>query len=73
MPTTITINDISGATPYDVYVCDSSEITCIYVETVGSGDLPTNFDVPSIMEGQTSYVLKIVDNNNCVVTETLTP
>lgn len=72
MPTTITINNISGATPYDVYVCDSSEITCIYIETITSGDLPTNVNVPSVMEGQSSYVLKIIDNNNCVVKETLT-
>ena len=72
MPTTITINNISGATPYDIYVCDSSEITCIYIETINIGDLPTNVNVPSVMEGQSSYVLKIIDNNNCVVKETLT-
>jgi hypothetical protein len=72
MPTTITINNISGTTPYDIYVCDSSEITCIYIETINTGNLPTNINVPSVMEGQSSYVLKIIDNNNCVVKETLT-
>lgn len=73
MPTIITINNVSGVTPYDVYICDTSEINCIYIDTVSAGNLPTNFDVPSIVEGQSSYILKIIDDNNCVIKETLTP
>lgn len=72
MPTVITINTISGTTPYDIYVCDSSEINCIYINTINSGALPTNFTIPSIIEGQPSYVLKIIDDNNCVIKENLT-
>ena len=65
MPTNININNISGATPFNVYLCDEFNITCIYIDTVPSSLLPYNFQVPSIMEGQVSFNIKVVDNNNC--------
>jgi hypothetical protein len=65
MPTNININNISGATPFNVYLCDEFNVTCIYIDTVPSSSLPYNFQVPSIMEGQVSFNLKVVDNNSC--------
>jgi hypothetical protein len=65
MPTNININNISGATPFNVYLCDEFNITCIYIDTVPSSSLPYNFQVPSIMEGQVSFNIKVVDNNSC--------
>ena len=65
MPTNININNISGATPFNVYLCDEFNITCIYIDTVPSSLLPYNFQVPSIMEGQVSFNIKVVDNNGC--------
>jgi hypothetical protein len=65
MPTNININNISGATPFNVYLCDQENISCIYIETIPSSSLPYNFQVPIIMEGQTSFNLKVVDNNGC--------
>lgn len=65
MPTNININNISGATPFNVYLCDEFNITCVYIDTVPSSSLPYNFQVPSIMEGQGSFNLKVVDNNGC--------
>jgi hypothetical protein len=57
MPTNITINNITGSSPFDV-------------DTVST--LPYSFDVPIILEGLMSYSLKIVDDNNCSITEILT-
>lgn len=71
MPTTITINNISGATPYDVYVCSNPATTCVYIDTITS--IPYVFDVPQILDGQSSYILKVVDDNDCSIIETLTP
>jgi hypothetical protein len=71
MATEITINDIIGASPYDVYICDSSQITCVYISTITT--TPYIFNVPVLLEGQSSYVLKIIDDNNCSITQTLTP
>ena len=66
MPTNILINNISGATPFNVYLCDQVNVTCVYIDTIPSLSLPYNFQVPSIMENQPSYNLKVVDNNGCV-------
>ena len=65
MPTNILINNISGATPFNVYLCDQVNVTCIYIDTIPSLSLPYNFQGPSIMEGQVSFNLKVIDNNGC--------
>lgn len=65
MPTNININNISGATPFDIYLCDESNISCVYINTIPSSLLPYDFQVPTIMETQTSFNLKVVDNNGC--------
>ena len=65
MPTNININNISGATPFNVYLCDEFNITCVYINTIPSSSLPYDFQIPIIMEGQVSFNLKVVDNNGC--------
>ena len=71
MPTTITINGVTGATPFDVYLCDDSLTTCVYVNTITGGTY--SFDVPTILDGQASYNLKTIDNNGCEVINNLIP
>ncbi len=70
MPIDITINNITGASPYDVYVCDDPVSTCIYINTITI--LPYQFEVPSIMSSNTVFNLKIVDSNGCLTYQTLT-
>jgi hypothetical protein len=65
MPTNININNISGATPFNLYLCDQTNVTCIYIDTIPSSSLPYNFQVPVILENNPSYNLKVVDNNGC--------
>lgn len=64
MPIDITINNISGASPYDVYLCDNPVSVCVYIDTVSS--LPYVFQVPSLMSNDNDFNLKIVDNNGCI-------
>jgi len=71
MPTDITINDISGTTPFDIYVCDNPITSCIYISTITTGDTPYTFSVPLVMEGMTDFNLKVVDDNNCIVYQNL--
>ena len=71
MPAKITINDITGTTPFDIYVCDNPITTCIYIDTIST--LPFEFNIPSIMENQDDYNLKVIDNDNCITFLTLTP
>lgn len=72
MPIDITINNITGSTPFDIYVCDTGSTYCVYVNTVNSGDLPYTFEVPVVYINSTSVNLRIVDDNNCEINEILT-
>ena len=72
MGTNINISSITGITPYDVYVCDTGYTTCIYVSTINSGNLPYSFMIPSIFSSLTNFVVKVIDDNNCVITENIT-
>lgn len=67
MPTDITINNISGSTPFDVYVCDTGYTTCIYVSTITSGDLPYTFEIPPVYNTLTNFVVRVIDDNNCLI------
>ena len=66
MPTQITISTLSGASPFDVYSCDTGYTNCIYIATITSGQVPYSFDLPYIQEGMSSVGIKSVDNNNCI-------
>lgn len=67
MPIEITISDITGTTPFDVYVCDTGNTTCIYVNTINSGDLPYVFRVPLIFQNLPGYNLKVIDDIDCII------
>jgi hypothetical protein len=71
MPTDITINNISGSTPFDVYVCDTGYTTCIYINTIGSVDLPYTFEIPPVYVNLSDFIVKVVDDNECIVLETV--
>jgi hypothetical protein len=64
----IKINSITGVSPYHIYLCDSSGNACFYVKTIN--DLPFTFEVPSPYNKSIEYLLKIVDNNGCIITNT---
>jgi len=68
MPTTITVNNITGSTPYDVYICLSGGSPCYYITSINSGDLPYDFTVPKPIEMFPYYCMKIVDADGCIIT-----
>ena len=70
MPTLVTISSLTGSSPYDVWVCNSASTGCIYVSTISSA--PYSFNVPEIYSELSVFVLKIIDNNNCIKTDTIT-
>lgn len=69
MPTQVTINSITGAQPYDVWICNNTQSSCLYVDTITT--VPYEFNIPLLLDGQTEFKLKIVDNNGCTVYENL--
>lgn len=74
MAVQVTISNITGITlpPYDVYICQSGGTGCFYISTITTGDLPYVFDIPAPNNTSTSYMLKLVDANNCQITGTTT-
>jgi hypothetical protein len=42
----VTINNITGQTPYDIYVCQVDGSGCFYISTIGP-TFPYVFDIPS--------------------------
>jgi hypothetical protein len=63
MITSITVNNITGASPYNIYLCDYPETTCVFIATVSS--LPYTFTIPPSMSTYEIFELKVIDDNGC--------
>lgn len=61
----VTINSITGQSPFDIYICQSNGTGCFYISTITS--TPYVFDIPSPYDTSSSYQLKVVDANNCTI------
>lgn len=68
----VTISNITGATPFDIYICQPTGSSCFYIDTITSSELPYIFDIPVPYDTGTEYMLKVIDNNNCSITGTTT-
>jgi len=66
MAVLVTINSVTGHTPYDVYICQSNGSNCFYMTTTST--IPYQFDIPEPYNNATSYMLKLIDANGCVIT-----
>jgi hypothetical protein len=66
----VTINSITGAQDYDLYVCDTTLLNCVYIDTFNDSDVPLTRTIPSPYDTMTTYSIKIVDANNCEIIKT---
>jgi hypothetical protein len=64
MPKVVTINDITGTTPYNIFLCDNPVTLCVYIGTTST--LPYSFDIPNVLTNQNDYTLKVEDDNGCI-------
>lgn len=62
----VSINSITGQSPYDVYICQPDGSGCFYISTINS--TPYVFDIPEPYNNLTSYMVKIIDAYDCVIT-----
>ena len=65
-----TINAITGSPNYDVYVCDITGTSCVYLDTIADIDLPFTVELPFPYNEMVDYSIKIVDANNCIIIKT---
>jgi len=61
----VTIDSITGQTPYDIYICQTGGTGCFYMTTISS--VPYSFDIPSPYDSSLAYMVKVIDNNGCVI------
>lgn len=64
----VIINGITGQSPYNIYICQPDGSGCFYISTITTNTY--SFDIPSPYNYSTEYMLKIVDNNNCIISGT---
>lgn len=59
----VTITSVTANTPVEIFYCDSTSGSCVYVSTVSV--FPYTFDIPAPYN-ETDFVIKIEDVNGCV-------
>jgi hypothetical protein len=70
---TITINNINGVPPYDIYVCDIYELNCTIVTSgVTSVPPPVTFSLPPKFQTAPTVIIKIIDSQNCIFRQNYT-
>lgn len=73
MPTLVTVsNVVFGTEPYEVYLCISGGSPCYYIDLINTSDLPYDFSVPLPLQGRQGYCLKVIDGDNCELTNCFT-
>jgi hypothetical protein len=63
----VNIIGITGQSPYDVYVCQSSINDCVYINTISGTTY--SFDIPKPLDNSLQYIIKIIDSNNIILTK----
>jgi hypothetical protein len=66
----VNITNITGQTPFDIYICQSDGTGCIYIKRINTTS--DSFIIPAAYNQSTSYLLKIVDSKGCIITQTKT-
>jgi hypothetical protein len=65
MSVQVTISGITGTSPFDVYVCQTNGSGCFYVDTITT--TPYEFNIPQPYDTSLAYMLKIIDQQNCII------
>lgn len=65
MPVEVNISSIVGSPPFDIYICQTGGTACFYINTIS--ETTYSFDIPQPYDTNSAYMLKIIDNNNCVI------
>jgi hypothetical protein len=66
MGTQVNINGITGQSPFNIYVCLTEGTQCIFIDKIEN--TPYDFIIPPPYDTLSSYMLKIIDGNNSVIT-----
>ena len=60
----IEITSLNGTAPFDISVCDSTNTYCYNVLS-GVMSVPVSFNIPTILDGVSQVIVKIIDSLGC--------
>lgn len=63
----ITINNIIGLSPFNIFLCDEQALNCFWVGV--TTDTSFVFIVPSPYDELSDICIKIIDGNGCAIKE----
>jgi hypothetical protein len=69
MPNQVTISTVNGTPNYDIYVCDNTLTTCVYLTTLTPAQLPYTFNVPFPYNNLNPVFIRVVDSTGCIINE----
>lgn len=61
----ISIDSVTGSSPYNIYICDEFGVNCFYIATTST--IPYTFQIPSPYDELSVYMLKLVDAQGCQI------
>lgn len=67
MPVQVTISSLTGNSPYQLYVCDTTLTACTYVVTFAYP--PYVFNLPAPYDTASEFCLKVIDADGCWITQ----
>jgi hypothetical protein len=63
----ITITNLTGTEPYNVYLCDDTYSGCVYIASIYNVNVPYTFLVPVSFETLTNVGVKVIDSRDCLI------
>jgi hypothetical protein len=67
MPVSVTVSNITGSTPFEVYLATSGSSSYFYIDYIETSDLPYVFTVPQPLQDSPGFCLKVIDNIGCEI------
>jgi hypothetical protein len=62
----VNINGITGQSPFNIYICLTGGTQCIFIDKTENNTY--QFLIPPPYDTLSSYMLKIIDGNNSIIT-----
>jgi hypothetical protein len=67
MAARLTIQSITGTSPYDFYVCDIYENNCSLLGSISTASPDQTFTLPTLFNYAPQIMIKMVDANDCEI------
>lgn len=72
MPSLVTLSNITGSTPYQIFICASGCSPCYYVNEITDSEIPYSFNIPFPLQNLQNFCLRIKDNDGSIITRNFT-